>query len=111
MNRSSSFRPLRFFSKDALKALLFLVGERFPAQARKTIARLRAGGDLNAELLAPVRLMVYGILGEKSFERYTRYEREALSGNKTAEMAWLRMLHTCRMLVNRSQTTKDFCLN
>lgn len=111
MNRSSSFRPLRFFSKEALKALLFLVGERFPAQARKTIERLRAGGDLNTELLAPVRLMVYGILGEKSFERYTNYEQEALAGNKLAESAWLRMLYACRMMVTRTQTTEDFCLN
>jgi hypothetical protein len=98
---------MRFFPNEALKALLGVVGERFPAKALKLLARLRQGADLNQELLAPVRMIVYSLLGEAQYERYQKYEHAALQGDEEAENAWITMLRTCRMLLRAPKREVD----
>lgn len=88
-----------------------LVKERFPASAQKLLGRLRNGADTNQELLVPVRMLVYNVLGEKSYERYTGYEWAALQGDRRAETAWVRMLHICQMLIARPANPSAICLN
>ncbi|RYD52711.1 MAG: hypothetical protein EOP52_00755 [Sphingobacteriales bacterium] len=99
------------FPKAAFQALLYLVGERFPARVQKLKSRLYAGADINQELLAPVRMMVYGLLGERSYERYMDFERAALKGDSTAETAWVKMLSVCRLLLRKPDNQPAFCLN
>lgn len=101
----------RTFPKAAFQALLRLVGERFPARVQKLKSRLYAGADINQELLAPVRMLVYSLLGEKSYERYMGFERAALAGDATAETAWVKMLSVCRILLRKPDEESSFCLN
>lgn len=103
--------PQRILSKAALQALLNLVGERFPISARKLTGRLHKGADTTQELLVPARMMIYSLLGERSYEQYTDYEGAALRGDAAAETAWLRMLSVCRLLLRRPGKTPVVCLN
>lgn len=107
MTYSALTRSLRFFPQEALKALLGVVGERFPAKALKLLARLRQGADVNQELLAPVRMIVYSLLGESQYERYQKIEHAALQGDEAAESAWITMLRTCRMLLRVPKREAD----
>ncbi len=108
MNRPISYQTL---PRAAFQALMALVKERFPATAQKLLGRLRNGADTNRELLVPVRMLVYNILGEKSYERYTGYEWAAMQGDRRAETAWIRMLNVCRMLIARPAASPAICLN
>lgn len=103
--------PYRMLPKAAFQALLNLVRERFPTSAQKLLRRLHNGGDTNTELLVPVRMLVYNVLGEKSYERYTGYEWAALQGDPHAETAWVRMLNVCQMLIARPEDSEVICLN
>ncbi len=85
--------------------------ERFPATAQKLLHRLRNGADTNAELLVPVRMLVYNVLGEQSYDRYTGYEWAALQGDSRAESAWVRMLKICQMMIARPSSSAVICLN
>ncbi len=106
-----SSAPRRALSREAIQALLNLVSERFPVRAQKLLANLRKGADTSQELLVPARMMVYSLLGERSYEQYTGYEGAALRGDAVAEMAWLRMLSVCRLLLRRPGKTPVVCLN
>lgn len=108
MNRPISYRTL---PKAAFQALINLVKERFPTTAQKLLRRLRNGADTNTELLVPVRMLVYNVLGEQSYERYTGYEWAALQGDRQAENAWVRMLTICQMLIARPGESSVICLN
>lgn len=107
--KSSAPRPMP--SKAAVQALLSLIGERFPIRAKKLMIRLHKGQDTSQEILIPVRMMVYNLLEEQSYERYTDYERAALRGDAVAEEAWLRMLSVCRILLRRPAKVPEICLN
>ncbi len=108
MNRPIPYRTL---PKAAFKALISLVKERFPATAQKLMKRLRNGADTNTELLVPVRMLVYNVLGEQSYERYTGYEWAAMHGDQRAESAWVRMLTICQMMIARPDESSVICLN
>ena len=88
-----------------------LIGERFPARSKTLADRLRKGADIQQELLVPVRMMVYSLMGEKNYEQYTRYEREALAGNETAASDWVRMISICRLMIRKPEAPFEFCLN
>lgn len=89
------------FSRETLKALLEVVGALVPTKAIKALTRIKQGGDVRQELLVPVRMIVFDLLGDEQYQRYQQFERQALQGDEGARSSWMNMLATCRMLLRQ----------